>query len=659
MARSRLLALVVGALVGAAAGALALLLAYGASPAVRIEMDRDLPNSARGFYPVERGDGKTFAWTGPAAEISWPGLDRRMPWTCTVSLLGWRPPAAPLPTVRFTADGVEVLAWIARGGNDDVRLDIPVRAEGGGLVLAMAVSDTFRPVDDPRDLGIAVDRVSCQPASGRLALAPWPALAGAALSAAIFGAALGVIGLAWPIAAAGALLVSAAQAAPLMVGMAPYLAGRPPAIPLSTGLAITIAALVVALDLLRRTRLSGEARIVIALSAVLCYLKLLVVLHPDMPPGDAVFQAHRLEWVLSGRYYFTSLTPDGYLFPYGISLYLAAAPFASFVRDHVALLRGVVCITEMLAGLSLYAMVSRTWHDRAAGVAAVVLLHTTPIAAAVVGTGNLTNAFGESAALLTVATVVLLPLAWPAWIWLLVPMLVGSVAFIAHFSTFMVLAITLCAIGLTYYLVGGPTLQRAASCVLMGLGLAVVASMLVFYGHFWSTYRSQAARLAGDVKTINSADQQRTAPPPRVFPAPAPPSQQAPAQSARPVSRRQRPPAVERLSTLGRRMSAAYGWTLPAMAILGLVFLIKRRLRDRLSLAIAGWLVTLVACAALAVFTPLELRYQLAVAPALALLGGVAASAWWRSGNWRRWAIVAVLAIIVVAGARSWFDWIL
>jgi hypothetical protein len=59
------------------------------------------------------------------------------------------------------------------------------------------------------------------------------------------------------------------------------------------------------------------------------------------------------------------------------------------------------------------------------------------------------------------------------------------------------------------------------------------------------------------------------------------------------------------------------------------------------------------------VFTPLELRYQLAVAPALAILGGFAGAAWWRAGGWRRWTMAIVLAMIVVAGTRNWSDWIL
>ena len=59
--------------------------------------------------------------------------------------------------------------------------------------------------------------------------------------------------------------------------------------------------------------------------------------------NDAVFHAHRLEWVLGGRYFFTQPMPSGVSFPYAIALYVAAAPFASLTRDHVALLRIVVC----------------------------------------------------------------------------------------------------------------------------------------------------------------------------------------------------------------------------------------------------------------------------------------------------------------------------
>ena len=95
------------------------------------------------------------------------------------------------------------------------------------------------------------------------------------------------------------------------------------------------------------------------------------------------------------------------------------------------------------------------------------------------------------------------------------------------------------------------------------------------------------------------------------------------------------------------------------LALLGLVTMVRRRLRDRVSLAVAGWLVTLLACTVLAAATPLEMRYHLAVAPALTLLAGLAAATWWRAAGWRRWLMVAAVIAAVVDGLRSWFIWVL
>jgi len=666
---TRLFAAVAASVAGAIAGAAALLLAYGFNPPVRFEMDRDLPRTVKGLFPIERGGGKTFAWTRRTAEVTLPDLNRRTPWLCRVGVLGGRPAGVPQPTIRFSVDGIDRQAWTGAGADSEILVDVPARADGvDGLVLGLAVSETFRPADDPRDLGVPIDRIACEPATGRFAMAPFPALQRAAAAGAIIGAGLGALGLSAPIATGGALVAVVLQAWTLAFGMAPYAGGRPPVVPLAAGLMLGVVVLSMTLELFRRQALSTATRAALGFSAVACFLKLTVLLHPDMPAMDAVFQAHRLEWVLSGRYFFTSLTPDGYQFPYGISLYVVAAPFAAIMRDHVSLLRIVVCVAEMLAGLCLFGIVARTWADRGTALVSLVLFHTTLVAAAVAGTGNLTNAFGESMALMAVATLVAVPLTWPIWTWLIIPIAVALVAFLAHFSTFMVLAVAMCAIGLAYYLFGGPSLERAATCVLLGLGLSTLLAVLVFYGHFWSTYRGQVTRLSGEVQSV-------VARPPTPSPAAsgttsapmaAPPSTaQTDAQPTAPppgrptAARRARPGFSEKVATLGRRNASAFGWLLPAMAAIGLVVLVRRRIRDRLTLAIGGWLVTLAGCAALAVFTPLELRYQLTVVPALAVLGGVAVTAAWRAGSWRRWVLAAAWLAAAAMGVHAWFIWIL
>ena len=78
------------------------------------------------------------------------------------------------------------------------------------------------------------------------------------------------------------------------------------------------------------------------------YLLLLAVLHPSKALVDALFHAHRLEWVRAGNYFFTQPMPDGVAFPYAIALYVVASPWMALTRDHVALLRIVVCTAHVL-----------------------------------------------------------------------------------------------------------------------------------------------------------------------------------------------------------------------------------------------------------------------------------------------------------------------
>ena len=79
---SHLRAAVVAGFVAALVAAPALVLVYQSRPAIRLGMDRALPDAAQGFYPLER-QGKTgFAWSGGRATLSFDRLDRRGAWRC-------------------------------------------------------------------------------------------------------------------------------------------------------------------------------------------------------------------------------------------------------------------------------------------------------------------------------------------------------------------------------------------------------------------------------------------------------------------------------------------------------------------------------------------------------------------------------------------------
>jgi hypothetical protein len=627
-----------------AAAALAVL--YGRSPAIRLEMDRDQLLGTSGFFPGERDRHLTFAWVGASAELRVPGLDRRVAWSCTAAIVGGRPAGLPLPALSFSADGLEIRSWQVRTIPDLIPFEIPANPARPGVVLGIGVSSTFRPgPHDPRDLGIAFDRLACEPAGGSAVLPPGASMVRAVAAAAILGAALGLAGL--PALAATGLASAAAllQAWPLAAGMAPYHAQAVPAVPFAAGLALALVLTLALMGLFRREPAPVAWRAAAAITMVALYLKVLILLHPSMPIMDALFQAHRLEWVLDGRYYFTSLTPDGYQFPYGISLYLAAAPLARLVHDHVALVRLVVLAAEGAAGICLFAMIARAWNDRRAALVALALFHATPIAQGVIGTGNLTNAFGESAAVLAVASLVLLPVTGPVWLWLFLPAVLAAVAFVAHFSTLVVLASTMAAIGVMWRWFGDAPVRRMAVRVIAALGLALALSFTAFYGHFWGTYRSQAQRLAAEVRAIVAADAPAT-PPAEVAPAPPP------------AARKARPSAGRRFETMLRRTRSAFGLVFGSLALAGAVLIARWKRRDRLSLTLWAWMATLGVFSGLAVLTPLEMRYHLAVAPALAALAAAALS--WSIERPAGRLIAAVVAGAVIAlGARGWYAWLL
>src|SRR5262245_64169370 len=115
-----------------------------------------------------------------------------------------------------------------------------------------------------------------------------------------------------------------------------------------------MAALALLTQARRRTALRNTARFAVAFSAAALFLKLLVLLHPNMGVGDTMFHAHKFQAVLAGNLYFTSIAPGGYAFPYPPGLYVFTSLFAGLVRRgtaDMALLRIVCASADAAAGL--------------------------------------------------------------------------------------------------------------------------------------------------------------------------------------------------------------------------------------------------------------------------------------------------------------------
>jgi hypothetical protein len=376
-------------------------MAYASHPTLTLEMDRALPRRfASGFYDSERSGDTTFAWTSQRADIKLAGLNRRTPWSCLVRLRGGRSDPATQPAVDLAADGIVGATVKATNDFQDATIVLPPRSSSGAVMTITSSSTLVPGPSDPRQLGVQIDHITCVPQGG-MAWPPSATIRDAALTGAIFGAVFALVGLRFGVALTGVVVVAALQALPLSAGPAPYLPFSETMLGFAIWIASATVALVVVLDRLRATALQNSARAVIALSAVVLYLKLLGLLHPSKLVVDAVFHAHRLEWVLAGRYFFTQPMPGGVSFPYAIGLYVFAAPWSIIVHDHVSLLRVVVCAAEVLAGALLYPLIVKTWRDPLAAVLAVVLVNLVPLMYGLVGNANLTNAFGEAVALST------------------------------------------------------------------------------------------------------------------------------------------------------------------------------------------------------------------------------------------------------------------
>lgn len=626
---TRVRRMVVTAVLGALAGAAALVLLYAFKPGVVLDMATDLPPVARGFYPIERApDGLTFAWTRDRAELHLPGLDRRSPWNVRVRFRGARPHPEPQPEVRLAIDGRVDARCAASNRWEEISVTIPPSASDRGVVLTLIVSSTFVPGPaDARALGVVVDEIRVAPATDTVALPPRRTIGGAMISAGLFGLAVAAIGLTTVSAVGVAMVVALGQAAVMTRGMGPYL-------PYGGNLAwwafVVSCLLVAAVFTIERgsgRRFRNTARFAAVFAAAALYLELAVLLHPSMPIGDGLFHAHRFEWVLSGRLFFTSVAPGSYQFPYAIGLYAAAAPFALVVHGlpaYVDLLRTIVAVAATLAGLLVYLMIVRASGDRLGAAIAAALVHLVPMHFQVQVTGNLTNGFAQSLFLVTVALVALGVARERHRRGLAVTAVVALATALSHTSAFAILVVALVLVALAFRWRGGPVLGGSWRGIAAVAAFATTAAVILYYAHFLDTYREQFSRIGLELGR--------------------------PAAESDPGGRS----AWDRLVLVPHNLLTYYGAPVLALAAAGASWFWQQPRPTRLSLTLAGWAAGCFAFLVLGVVTPVDMRYYLAFYPAMAVLAGVGASWLWRAGTASRAASGALMGLAVIRAVWEW-----
>lgn len=638
------------ALIGAVAGVVALVVAFRIHPALTFEMDRDLPGrTSSGLYPVEVSTTESFAWTSDRAQFTIQGMDRRAEWTCVARVRGSRPPGMPQPMVSLTVDGQPAGPGVrATDEYQDIRVTAPVRS-ASGLRLAILSSDTFRPPTDPRPLGVRLDRVSCTPAG--TVWPPMDTMKVAALASAILGAAFALIGMTAMTHRLATVLVAVGQAVPLSAGLGPYYAVYADRV---MWLAVWIALVSVAgaglMHVVGRQAIRVATSFAIGFSAGVLFLKLIALLHPSKAIIDALFHAHRLGDVLAGKYFFTQVMPGNVQFPYAIALYVMASPWASLTRDHVALLRIVVSASEALAGLMLFWAVARTWRDVTVAATVVVLYHLLPVSYWVVQNANLTNAFGQSAAVAAMALLIASTLTPRHVLQVLSLAICAALAFLSHVSSAMLLAATmLSAVAISCWR-GGRSRWPAGLTILAALVMAAALSVGLYYGRseFYDAYRS-----------IRSTQAEKPVPAPGAGP-------ETGARLAEGAVPTMTLPA--RIGSAAGLVGDALGWPIVALALVGLWRVTADREGDRLVWAIAAWALAGGVFVVAGIVLPGGVGHQrqaiefiaraaYAASPAVLILAGRGAIWSWQTGLPLRLAAVVLGGLALVPAVRTWINW--
>ena len=450
------------------------------------------------------------------------------------------------------------------------------------------------------------------------------------------GGAIALLGLT-PGSAIGAVAVlGAADAAVLARGFGPFTDYPSLVARLAGWIACGTIAIAMLVQSRRRQPLRNTARFAAAFSAAALFLKLLVLLHPNMGVGDTMFHAHKFEAVLAGSFYFTSIAPGGYAFPYPPGLYVFASLFAGLVRrgaGDLALLRIVCASADAVAGLLLYPLVVRNWDRRLAAAIAVAIYHLMPLNFGVLATGQHEQrlcpvrgrrrvrddgvAVGTAGALAGGGRCLLVALL--------------AAAFLSHTGTLATLfASAVCIATLFLHAAAGLTLRRAGAMVAIVTIAAAVIAVVVYYAHFMPTYRAEFARIGHETATA------------------------APDAGGRTIG--------DRLRLVPYSLGIYIGVPVLLFAVLGAVGAgAAEDAPDRLMLALGGWMLACAAFLALGVLTPVDMRYYLAALAAVAIAAGYGAAWAWTDGwpahrgLWRLAAAV-FLAGTISTGFHAWWS---
>jgi hypothetical protein len=290
---------------------------------------------------------------------------------------------------------------------------------------------------------------------------------------------------------------------------------------------------------------------------------------------------------------------------------------------------------------------------------AVVLFHLLPLPYAVIGNANLTNAFGQSVALVTMTAATTWAFGSHRLAQLAGLTALAAFAFLSHVGTFAVLLPTLLTLALLCSAIGGPANRGPARHILVATALAAVLAVGLYYSHFGDVYRPHLADALRRVNAVSGATPDRGAP------AGAPDSGRA----AAPSPGRRVTPLQLGISGALDQTRGSLGWPIIILAFAGVWSLVARRRLDRLVLALAAWVAACLGFFGWSAIRAVEPQFvqdawefigrvELATSPAAAVLAASGAVWAWRAGAVPRVASGALLLAALMTGARALGAWI-
>jgi hypothetical protein len=202
-----------------------------------------------------------------------------------------------------------------------------------------------------------------------------------------------------------------------------------------------------------------------------------------------------------------------------------------------------------------------------------------------------------------------------------------AAAYLSHTSTLAILFAATVATAFLLWWRGGPALRSTAAAIAIATAAAAAVAIAAYYAHFMDTYRTEFARIGHETATAAAAAGGRT--------------------------------IGDRLRLVPYSLGTYLSVPILLFACIGAAQLALRRGRDRLTLALSGWMVSCLTFLVIGILTPVDMRHYLAAAPALAIVAGCGAALGWSEAGptYRTPLRIAVAIFLAAAVSTAFHNW--